>query len=647
MRFPEQPATPPQTVAGPSSLGLDHPLPTNGVAHANGFTNGATSNGAQKSNGHSKQSSAAARSIARVALPGTSLYPDDSNVDREEFVRLVIQSLRDVGYHESAATLEAESGYSMESPEVAEFRRYINDGLWSKAENALIALGVGLQDPEHLPDAKFLINQQKYLELLEAQKMTDAVHVLRNEIAPLGVETEQLHLLSRRSDNVRQSIRTTGKGAMGWRGRQLETNIVGESTSCVSSNLVTSDFRHSSIKRMLFSVTNAYITIYQVPQQGLLSSPTTNAIKLLSPRITTTILEVHTDQVWMLEWSRDGNLLASSSNDKLVIIWGLKPETETTSVREWEKRHALLHQYPVICMAWSLDDSILLAGTEHHIKMWNTETGVCVRTLMKHTEPVTSLVWLPDKSGFFSAGMDFKIYFWACLPYGSNPQEWSEAPIRVASMVLTPDCSRFVVIGMKAPSPIDGRPDGEAPAASASAPPPKDEHRMLVFDYDTKHIELDIPFDGELTSLSISRNSQYVLINRSPDDIQLWDINTARLIRRYTGQRQSTDIIRSCFGGFESNFIVSGSEDSNVYVWHRDTGVLLEVLEGHGEGSVNCVAWNPRNERMFASCSDDHTIRIWESADVLDPPNQFATKSKGKTRQHWEDGASGSSSLRT
>ena len=39
----------------------------------------------------------------------------------------------------------------------------------------------------------------------------------------------------------------------------------------------------------------------------------------------------------------------------------------------------------------------------------------------------------------------------------------------------------------------------------------------------------------------------------------------------------------------------------------------LEVLSGHGEGSVNSVAWNPTNERMFASCSDDRSIRIWEA----------------------------------
>jgi WD40 repeat protein len=39
------------------------------------------------------------------------------------------------------------------------------------------------------------------------------------------------------------------------------------------------------------------------------------------PRITTTILEVHTDEVWNLEWSHDGNYLASAGKDKSAIIW--------------------------------------------------------------------------------------------------------------------------------------------------------------------------------------------------------------------------------------------------------------------------------------------------------------------------------------
>lgn len=48
-----------------------------------------------------------------------------------------------------------------------------------------------------MQEAKFLISQQKYLELLEATKITAALHVLRNELAPTNVDSESLHALSR------------------------------------------------------------------------------------------------------------------------------------------------------------------------------------------------------------------------------------------------------------------------------------------------------------------------------------------------------------------------------------------------------------------------------------------------------------------
>ena len=47
---------------------------------------------------------------------------------------------------ESADTLEAESGYTLESIQVTQFRQYILEGLWSKAEAALKYLSI--EDPE-------------------------------------------------------------------------------------------------------------------------------------------------------------------------------------------------------------------------------------------------------------------------------------------------------------------------------------------------------------------------------------------------------------------------------------------------------------------------------------------------------------------
>lgn len=82
--------------AGPSSVApFEGVIATNG--HTNGFgpaTNGTSLGaGAVMGNGVQKHG----KSVAKVNLPGTTLY-DDSFVNRQEFVRLVIQSLRDVGY---------------------------------------------------------------------------------------------------------------------------------------------------------------------------------------------------------------------------------------------------------------------------------------------------------------------------------------------------------------------------------------------------------------------------------------------------------------------------------------------------------------------------------------------------------------------
>lgn len=72
----------------------------NGVSKTNGFA-GPYTNGTSKARLHDGVDSLGpekSRSvISRVSLPGSTLY-DDSHVDREEFIRLVIQSLRDVGY---------------------------------------------------------------------------------------------------------------------------------------------------------------------------------------------------------------------------------------------------------------------------------------------------------------------------------------------------------------------------------------------------------------------------------------------------------------------------------------------------------------------------------------------------------------------
>ncbi|KAF8590071.1 WD40 repeat-like protein [Ramaria rubella] len=576
--------------------------------------------------------------VARVHLPGTALY-EGSHVDREEFVRLVIQSLRDVGYTESANVLEAESGYRLESAVVAAFRDAIMQGRWEQAEQAMERLGAPDEDDRRA--AKFLISQQKYLELLEVQELNAALVVLRTELAPLNIDPERLQLLSSllmsaSGDEVRRGARWDGAAGSSRHRLLLYLQRYIPSSVMIPPrrfDVLLEQSREYQRHCCVYHNTSAPFSLYTDHTCGRESFP----------GVTTFILAEHEDEVWDLQWSHSGDYLATASCDRTAIIWRIGPDSppgERECVPEQVLRN---HQNPVNGLAWSPDDETLLTCADEFIKVWKTKTGVCIKDLHAHTDIVTALEWLPNGSGFLSAGMDSRIIFWD--NQGKQRETWESIPIRITDIATAPDGSRLVAVGVSR-APITLQPEESQQDLEGSTPPSatgtapiiqKFEKRIMIWSWPEMRVEASITLEGlgEVTSVKISRDSRYALVSHGPDEVQLWDLEAMRLARKFTGQRQSRNIIRSCFGGVDEHFVVSGSEDGKVYVWHRDTGELLEALGGHGSGSVNSVAWNPRDPRMFASCSDDRTVRIWEAQ----PASTLIEESQNKGKQRWDVGA--------
>jgi WD repeat-containing protein 26 len=87
-----------------------------------------------------------------------------------------------------------------------------------------------------------------------------------------------------------------------------------------------------------------------------------------------------------------------------------------------------------------------------------------------------------------------------------------------------------------------------------------EKDKLYVYDLETRVEEYCLCLKSKITSVSISKDSKYVLVNLIDNQIQLIDIETTEVVRRFYGQKQGEWVIRSCFGGAGENFIVSGSE---------------------------------------------------------------------------------------
>lgn len=51
-----------------------------------------------------------------------------------------------------------------------------------------------------------------------------------------------------------------------------------------------------------------------------------------------------------------------------------------------------------------------------------------------------------------------------------------------------------------------------------------------------------------------------------------------------------------------------------VFIWSRDKAQLITKIEAHGS-IVNFISWNPQNPNLFATASDDRTIKIYGIKD--------------------------------
>ena len=154
-----------------------------------------------------------------------------------------------------------------------------------------------------------------------------------------------------------------------------------------------------------------------------------------------------------------------------------------------------------------------------------------------------------------------------------------------------------------------------------------DQQWLHVYNFRTRELEYEWDLKSTPTSVSISHDSRFLLVNKADGEGLLIDIETRDMVQKYRGQSGGEYMIRSGFGGANESFVISGSEgkagfvveatwedadmilDGNVLIWHKSTGIPIQKLEAH-HPRCNAVSWNPVDPCMFATCGDDAKIKM-------------------------------------
>ncbi|KAF9612178.1 hypothetical protein IFM89_038366 [Coptis chinensis] len=212
------------------------------------------------------------------------------------------------------------------------------------------------------------------------------------------------------------------------------------------------------------------------------------------------------------------------------------------------------HQNPVSFVAWSPDDTMLLTcGNGEVLKLWDVETGTCKHTFGEKSPIVSSCAWLPDSKRLVCGSSDPNkcIYMWDLD--GNELEAWRGVRMpKVSDLAVTPDGEHLISICS--------------------------EKDIRIYSYRSK-TERVVKEDHPITSLSVSKNSEFLIVNLNSQEIHLWEIvETGNNPLKYTGHKQGKYVIRSCFGGVDCMFIASGSENSQFAPCAASSTHLMEPL---------------------------------------------------------------------
>jgi F-box/WD-40 domain protein MET30 len=280
------------------------------------------------------------------------------------------------------------------------------------------------------------------------------------------------------------------------------------------------------------------------------------------------------------------------------------------------------HSNGVMCLQF--DDNILATGSyDSTIKIWDIDTGDCIRTLRGHTSGIRALQF--DNTKLISGSLDktLKIWNWRTGDCISTYQGHTEGVIAVNfedNILASGSIDRTVKIWNfedKSTFCLRGHKDWvnavKVDSASRTVFSASDDCTVRLWDLDTKRtIRI---FEGH-----VGQVQQVTLLpaEYEPDDVDAEEIDDGT-----SSTHSSTDLnaytptqpLSSTFEDWPSTrpqpprYMLTGALDSTVRLWDVSTGRCLKTFFGHVEG-----VWALAGDTLrVVSGAEDRMVKVWDA----------------------------------
>jgi small GTP-binding protein len=303
-------------------------------------------------------------------------------------------------------------------------------------------------------------------------------------------------------------------------------------------------------------------------------------------RLDTTEPEGSLNQFSYINWLPDAR---EHSYAKLLEACGSPPEQYKETTQSAERVSQLDYRgnnkWSIWAYGFSPDAKRVLTGSDDNsVRLWDVETGRCLRVLEGHTSHVCSLVWSADGRLALSGDDDNSVRLW---DVGAG---------RCLRMFSKNRGLHFMVRG------IAWSADYRRALFGANG------QEVLLWDVETgRCLRILEGHKSSVMSTAWSVDQRLALTGSLDGIVLLWDVATGQCLRSMEGHA-------TCVNGLawspDQRLAVSGSRDATLRLWDVETGRCLRVLEGH-TAEVWSVKWSADRRRLL-SCAGDKSVRLWD-----------------------------------